>query len=236
MPIKKKDKLKKAFQNGSIPKQEDFYDLIDSMIHRHDSGLVSNSDGLRLSPQGENSTFISFFKTIADIDSIWRLKSRARDDKFSTFELSNKDEVPMLSVDQNGNIGIGTTNPKHKLEVHGSIAMHTRIGIYAKNEIPANGSWYMVARHLTGCHVFEIVAKLNKANKGVHSTYHAIACSAFGKGKNRINETQAYYGSHLNKIEARWEGELFKYTLQLRSKVHLGEGARIRYSIVEIDC
>jgi hypothetical protein len=61
MAITTRIDLKKAFEKGAVPTQQDFSNLIDSMIHKQEDGLISEDDGLRLSPKGSDKKLLSFF-------------------------------------------------------------------------------------------------------------------------------------------------------------------------------
>jgi hypothetical protein len=236
MAIIDKIQLKQAFEEGAIPTQDDFENLIDSMVHKHDNGFISKEDGLKLSPQGSDKKLISFFEDIGDFKPRWSLEGKFDGDKPFSLNLLNDKNNSVLFIENNGNIGIGTTNPATTLDVDGNISMQGRIGTYAHGIVPADGNWYAITPKLTNCHAFEVVAKVAKTGKGLHAMVHAIALSTFGKSKSKINVTQAYYGSFINKIDLRWEGQTFNYTLQMRTRRNYGQDVMIKYNITNLWC
>jgi hypothetical protein len=63
---------------------------------------------------------------------------------------------------------------------------------------------------------------------------HAIALSTFGRSNNTIHKTKAYYGSFRNKIDLRWVGDTFNYTLQIRTNQDYGEESMIKYYVTNL--
>ena len=59
---------------------------------------------------------------------------------------------------------------------------------------------------------------------GRYAMAHAIALSTFGgkSSRNRIKNTNAYYGSFMNRLSFRWVGEMHNYELQVRTRRHYG--------------
>lgn len=236
MAIIDKYLLKQAFEEGAIPTQNDFENLIDSMIHKHDNGFISQEDGLKLSPQGSDKKLISFFEDIGDFNPRWSIEGKADGEKSFSINLLNDSNESVLFINNNGNVGIGTTNPTSRLDVDGNISMQGRIGTYAHGVIPADSNWYTITPKLTNCHAFEVIAKVGKKGQGLHAMVHAIAISTFGKSKNKIKITQAYYGSFINKIDLRWDGQTFNYSLQMRTRRDYGQNVMIKYNITNLWC
>lgn len=233
MSIIDRNKLKKAFEVGAIPSQEDFANLIDSFVHKEDSGFVSQEQGLRLSPKGENNKIITIFNNLSDLNEKWSLEKKKTQNNFS-LNFLNKNKEVVLSLLEEKKVGVNTDSPKTTLEVNGSLSMKSRIGTFAAGKVPADGNWYIIVANLNDCKAFEIIAKAGKKGKGLYSMIHGIALSTFGKSNNKIKLTDASYGSFLNKIDLKWQGETFNYNLQIRTRLNYGENSFIKYHICSL--
>ena len=63
MTRRNRNTLKHYFQNGSVPTQDQFEDLVDSALNIIDEGFDKTiSDGLIISQLGESGRSVSFFK------------------------------------------------------------------------------------------------------------------------------------------------------------------------------
>jgi hypothetical protein len=234
MAILDRVKLRQIFSEGAIPSQEDFENLIDSMIHKLDSGSISQEDGLRLSPQGSDKRMISFFENISNFKPTWTLEQYPRNSSDFGLNLVDQNGESKFFIQKDGNIGIGTKTPTTKLDVDGNISMIGRRGTYASGNIPGDTQWYNITPKLNACHAFEVIAKIGKPGKGLYSMIYAIALSTFGRSKNEISKTCAFYGSFTNKIDLRWHGETFNYYLHMRTKRNYGKDTMIKYNITNL--
>jgi hypothetical protein len=135
MPIKSRTYLKSKFDNGDIPTQDDFADIIDSYIHEEEDGItIYNAPDLTVrvgigidTPEsplgilgtGEDQTMISFHKP--DGSSVWSLNQNPTALDVPGFNIQQKVGSLKLSrffvKESDGHIGIGTTNPSRILEV-----------------------------------------------------------------------------------------------------------------------
>lgn len=234
MAIVSREVIKKNFEKGSIPTQQDFEDLIDSMFHKQDDGLISQDYGLRLTPKGSSSKLITFFNNLNDFKPTWSIEQYPKNSTEFGLNILDKQGESKLFIQANGNIGIGTINPQEKLTVDGSISMHGRRGTYASGEVPGDGNWHSITPPLSDCHAFEIIAKIGKPGRGLYAMTHAIALSTFGNSQSKINKTKAYYGSFRNRIDFRWVGETFNYVLQIRTQRAYGEDSMIKYYVTNL--
>lgn len=234
MAITSREQLKKFFEKGSIPTEQDFEDLIDSMLHKEDDGLLSQDHGLSLSPRGGSEKLLTFFSSLSDFKPTWNIEPYPKNEPDFGLNITDKQGKSRLFIQSNGCVGIGTTHPVDKLTVEGNVGMHGRRGTYASGEIPGDGKWHAITPPLNACHAFEVIAKIGKKGRGLYAMLHAIALSTFGQSNNQIQKTRAYYGSFRNKIDLRWAGDTFNYVLQMRTQRDYGEESTIRYYVTNL--
>lgn len=230
MGTKNRAVLKNYFLKGNVPKENHFQDLIDSGLNQEDDGIWKEQDeALKIKAEGQNKEVIQFFENIEDLRATWTVSLRAADGNEG---LNFAEEESRLFLETGGNIGIGTTQPRNKLEVDGFIGMKGRIGYYANGEVPADGHWHDVITGLNHYNAFEVVAVVGR--QGAHAITHAIAVSAYGNSKNKVTKTQGFFGWMRNKIDVRWTGSYFDYNLQIRTRRNIGEGVLVRYNIAKL--
>ncbi|MDD9139790.1 MAG: adhesin [Candidatus Cardinium sp.] len=234
MAITNREKLKKNFEKGAIPTHNDFEDLIDSMFHKQDDGLISPDNGLSLSPKGDSSKLITFFNSLNDFKPTWSIEPYPKNSSAFGLNLTDKNGESKFFIESNGYVGLGTLNPSERLTVQGNINMHGRRGNYASGKVAGDGQWHDITPALNACHAFEVIAKIGKEGCGVHALTHAIALSTFGGSSNKIQKIRAYYGSFRNRIDVRWKGSTFNYTLQIRSMRDYGEGSMLQYYVTNL--
>ena len=234
MAIIDRESLKNNFEKGAMPTQQDFEDLVDSMFHKQDDGLISEDDGLKLSPKGSAAKMISFFNSLNDFKPTWGLEQYPRNTGEFGLNLVNGQGESKLFIQEGGNIGVGTMEPADKLTVSGNVSMQGRRGTYAAGKVPGDGNWHTIISSLNECSAFEVIAKVGKSGKGLYGMVHALAMSAFGKSNNTIQKTDAYYGSFRNKMDLRWTGDVFDYSLQIRSNRDYGEESMIKYYVTNL--
>lgn len=63
MAVVSRSQLKKAFEKEAIPTQQDFENLVDSMFHKQEDGLISQDDGLKLTLKGSARKMLTFLIT-----------------------------------------------------------------------------------------------------------------------------------------------------------------------------
>lgn len=137
--------LKTYFAKNAIPTEAQFAQLIESGINQRDDGLYKNAgDALAIEAAGDDTSLkraANFYLSFADADPAWSvaLKARATPGNAATARLgwSVLDAAgnACLTIDAaTANVGIGTVEPKDKLEVNGRI----RAGIMSIGPWPAN--------------------------------------------------------------------------------------------------
>lgn len=234
MPVKTKKELKNAFKKGSIPTQEDFENLIDSFIHIEESSWPGSEDGAKFLPCGTSKKFASFFYNIVNKSAVWIIEPYPKNNDIFGLNLVDINGKSKLLVSNNGDIGIGTLSPQTKLDVDGNIQSCGRRGTYKNGKVLADGEWHKIIEHLSDCHIFEIVAKVNKPGYGMHSVIHSIATNAFNGSRKDINTTCSYYGSFRNKIKLRWTGDTFDYNLEIKTAKNYEGEYYIEYYITNL--
>jgi hypothetical protein len=137
MAIESREELREFFQTGDIPTQEQFWDVIDSYVHREDDG-VTVFDGpdkdkffgigthkpksrLGIKATGENSTLVSFHDR-NDIAKAYFSFIRAKEgaEGFSIDEPLERGLQSRLFIQTRGNVGLGTTLPTQRLDIQDS--------------------------------------------------------------------------------------------------------------------
>ena len=234
MAIISRSQLKKSFEKGSIPSQQDFENLLDSVLHKQDDGLISQEEGLKLSPKGSDRKMLTFFNTLSDLKPRWGIEQYPKHDANFGLNLVDQDGESKLFIKPGGNVGIGTLDPTAKLEVNGNINMHGRRGMYSFGEVPGDGAWHNITHKLNQCHAFEVIAKIGKPGRGLYSMVHAFALSTFGRSRNKISKTRAYYGNFRNRICLQWAGHTFDYYLQIKTKRNYGDESMIQYYVTNL--
>ncbi len=234
MTIVSRNKLKEAFAQGKIPSQEDFGNLIDSLLHQQDDGFISQDEGLRLSPKGDNKKIVSFFQNLIDLKPQWSVEQYPKESSDFGINLTDAEGDSRLFIHPNGNVGIGTLHPTTTLEVGGNVNMQGRRGTFSQGKVPGDGEWHNITPQLNQCHGFEVIAQIGKPGRGMYAMTHAFALSTFGRSSSSIQKTSAYYGSFRNKLDLRWHGETFNYVLQIRSKRDYGSECMIKYYVTNL--
>jgi len=221
MPSKNRTTLKNYFKSGSLPSEDQFEDLIDSMLNMRDEGFEKTAhEGFRVAqlPEGK---LISFFEDITVRSPIWSLKVDLKSESRNLFFLNEKDEE-ILTLTPDGNVGIKQNQPEFELDVAGVIASRGRIGNKGAKTVHANGFWQDISDPLTGCHAFEIMAGVGKPKSGKYALLHAFALKTFN-ARAKIFYHQAHYGSRCNRLKLRWRKiSDNKYTLQLKTGCSYG--------------
>ena len=217
MPAKNRTTLKNYFKKGSLPSENQFKDLIDSMLNMRDDGFEKTAkQGFKVAqlPEGK---LISFYEDLPIKNPIWSVKIHPKRDD-SKLSFLNNDEKEILTLTPDGNVGIKQNQPDFELDVAGTVASRGRIGSKGAKTVHANGYWQDITDTLEGCHAFEIMAGVGKKNSGKYALLHAFALKTFD-ARGKIVYHQAHYGSRCNRLKLRWKkGSGKQYTLQLKTR------------------
>jgi len=248
--IRSRAELRAMFTNGSLPDQNAFFQLIDSMVHKDDTWEKAASDAAGSKP--------SAVHRVTAQNRSWYVYLDAQNNLI----VSESDAV-RLRLNANDRVNIGAADAPFALEVDGWAGIPMRIGTYLPDsdtrhvfpssaltgmELPADGRWRPILSGIASCQAFEIVASVSGA-KGSHASAitHAIAVNANGAGARSIRETRSYEGWYWRRrIRFQWQadgGGWFKkaagYTLRVRTGCNYGKGddgnpAMIRYHITRL--
>jgi hypothetical protein len=224
--------LKKYFGRGKMPTEEHFIDLVDSMLNIVDEGFDKSSNkGLSLAPLNEEGSVASVFRKIEDEEQKWTL-SLEKDSENLIFKQVDGDAV--ITLNQNGNTGFGTNEPKHQIHTTGVAGLYGRAGTYAEGEIAANGKWQNITDELLGCHAFEVIAGSGKPREGKYALLVATAIQCFG-AHCKVDIKQSWYGIRCNKIQLRWKRVNRKanknVVLQMKTRCNYGPDSTINFNI-----
>lgn len=243
MTRRRRTMLKEQFLAGKMPSQEDFADLIDSMLSMLDEGFEKTPEaGFKIS-QLRDGKLLSFYQDIGTGMATWSL---GLDNTNASLSFQDRRAQALLTlasnIDERGmpcsGIGIGKSDPRHELDVAGTVASHGRVGRRGDMAVPADGYWYDVSDYMTGCQALEVVAGVGaKDSDGRYAIMHAFATNAFG-ANGEISYHQSHFGNKCSRIELRWQraetGKPFEYKLQMRVGCSYGEEVWIKYHITQL--
>lgn len=225
-------KLQSYFQKGQIPSQEDFEQLIDSMVNIFDDKVRrrrndKGRNGYFSVGMGDAGELMAFCREIDDDPQAeWLIRF---DEDKKGLSIGQRDAAqPSLFLKEGGNVGIGNSEPQHALQVTGTVGMTARVGLLAQGTLPADGSWHDILKGLDGYQALEVVAYAGK--KGSHSIIHAIALNVFAGKRGTINLTRNCTGGCKYRLYLQWAGEARSCSLQVRSRGNYG-GTRIHYYV-----
>lgn len=145
--LKGREYLKSKFQNGDRPNQSDFFDLIDGSINQESDKLFAVNRKIGIGTEKPSATLEvkggrrkvkqSFLASDGDC-STFRIAhphhgtvgigaNDAEKLALGTFVKDGSAFKSHLTVDPDGNIGIGTISPRERLDVRGSISVSEKI-------------------------------------------------------------------------------------------------------------
>lgn len=218
--------IREQFKKGKRPTEEDFSNLIDSMVNILDEGFDKTpEDGLKISQLMGKGRLLSFYENIAAEDPKWFLEMDKSSHKlhFGAPKIA-AERVLTLGIENNAPhtlvVGINNADPRYTLDVAGTIASESRLGRSGKLKVEADGEWHDITATLTGCRAIEIMAGVGGQEDGKYALTHAIALNTFNGTSSIDYQQQAYYGNRCNRIELQWQSvpkaDLFSFKLQMR--------------------
>ncbi|MCT4639739.1 MAG: hypothetical protein N4A72_18715 [Bacteroidales bacterium] len=223
--------LKNYFGRGKMPTEEHFSDLIDSMLNIVDEGFDKSADkGIAISPLDDNGRVMGFYRDVSEHDPLWAISVDKRN---GNLYINQQDDKTALTIDQNGRVGVGISEPEYQLQTSEMAGLHGRTGTFAKGKVPADGKWYNITESLNGCRALEVIAGCGKVNSGSYAITVAIATHCFG-AKKRVKHNQSWYGTWCKRIRIRWVNIGDGCILQIRTRCNYGVGIMIQYNISEL--
>lgn len=226
--ITDRSQLKSFFKKGNLPTESAFEKLIDSTFNIAEDKLDINEDGIMIYPSDNGKEkLLSFFEDKDDSEAAWTLFISKKKDggiyiqkagEKGQKNLQEEADEPAVFIQKNeGNVGLGTSSPAHKLDVKGFVASEGRAGNYREGELDADGTWQNVfaGNPLTGSNAFEIMAYAEgEQGDGKYALMHAIAISTYGNSRPKITKTSACFGKTWNKLDIRWVSKPSQITEQ----------------------
>ncbi len=232
MPRQTRATLKNYFDEGSLPTQDHFVDLIDSMLNMVDEGFSkTDKDGLRVRAQVQENTLLSFYRGQGGDTPLWSAGFGEGNPQF-VLRPGGAQVPPLLVLDPAARMGVGTAEPRCTVDVVGTVGARGRLGASPRVDeaIVADGQWKDIAVDLSGCQAFEVMAGAGNADdEGHFALMHAVAMNTHNPAwwdnlffaKRRIRHQHAYYSRRCDRLQLRWVGEHGKgarYRLQIRSQ------------------
>jgi hypothetical protein len=246
MTWRNRETLRNYFGDGTLPTQAHFTDLIDSMLNMVDEGFrktVANGQEL-YAPVGHHN-LLSFYRDQDPQQALWRVSLGPQLNQLQ-FQPQGTSQ-PLLSLDAQQRVGIGTANPQTTLDVRGTVGSQGRRGTLPlpKEPLKANGEWQDLTGDLEGCQAFEVMAGAGLRGTGHFGLLHATALSAYNPGgwfarwhtRRGIRQTQAWWGRRCDKLQLRWHGTHgrdAKYRLQIRTGCNFGDQVRIQAQLTRL--
>lgn len=248
--ILNRDALKQLFQKGKTPSENHFAHLIDSSLNKMEDGIGKTpAEGLQLSPQGSFDQVLSVYERMDLPLPSWQIKLMRQNhaqglsfDKIEKDEDNKTESESRLFLANNGKIGLHTTQPWAPFHVNATAGLKARVGTHTYGQVAGDGEWHSILCNLSGICSFEVVARIEgPPGRGKYAITHAIALRTFGGklSRSKIPQTRAYYGWFWNRIELRWEGSIFDYSLQVRTRQSYelgenGEKSMIKFHVTNL--
>ncbi|MCZ8142243.1 MAG: hypothetical protein O9273_11255, partial [Acetobacteraceae bacterium] len=130
-----REALKSYFVPNAIPTAQQFALLIDSMLNQRSDGLVKPAAGpLSIQATGAPTGLrpvLDLYENLSDADPSFSLAlGPGVNNTRPALTVLGAPNAALLSIDRaSGNVGIGTTDPKAKLEVTGNAIISGNIGV-----------------------------------------------------------------------------------------------------------
>jgi hypothetical protein len=234
--------LKRYFQNGKFPTQQDYSDLINSMVHKVEDGFSKDAaNGLKIRAAGGTKNFcnlISFYKDDNNKTPFFVMAKNQGDPDALIMRPAQVDissggddaaaiDANTLFFHTTGNVGVGKKcADKIKIDVNGFVGMTGRVGNFNgggtdESAVIADSGWKPIVQGLKGANAFEVIARVGLPHSGKHAILHATALCLYDPKGGKIHKTSAYYGGLWNfwrQLDLKWAGDHNSYELQIRTR------------------
>jgi hypothetical protein len=230
MPRKNRQTLIESFRQGKKPSQQDFENLIDSMLNILDDGFSKTAEtGMGLAPLLGKETVISVFKEPADSKPQWEIAINTN----CCLEIRRcreEEVVPVLVLKPDGTVELGAKESETVLK--NVLRMPVREGNLYSGSVQADGYWHDITDNLSGYQALEVTAYAGKKGSGKHALLVATATACFGTNA-KIKKMNSHFGSYGHKIRLRWKktGDNFQVKLQLKTIFKYDNETEIKYHI-----
>ena len=243
MTRRTRNMLQDQFKQGKMPTEENFADLISSMLNMLDEGFDKTPEAGFKVAQLRDGKLMSFYKDINIGNPLWSFGLDKSNDNLSILDARNQPLLTLSGITgadgiHRSAIGIRQNQPQHELDVAGCIASYGRVGHSGDFSVPADGNWYDITDTMTGCQAWEIMAGVGaNDSEGRYALTHAVALNAFN-GSGTIEHQQTHFGNKCSRIELRWLSEdakkPFEFKLQMRVGCSYGDDVWIKYHMTQL--
>ena len=233
MKRRSRDTLRGYFVAGRRPTQDDFSDLIESMLNINDEGFnKTRDDGLCVTSLSDSNALMSFYHAnSSEYRAEWAISfgsgtdatsgrdrlafrrpgySDKTDDHPARPPLLTLDASALVDADEAPRVGVNTAQPRHALDVTGTVRADGRLGREMIGD--ADGHYQALTPYVSGCHAYEVVAGVGHRGTGRFALMRAIALNTFNPIwwdnlfflKKRIRAEHAYYSRRSDRLQLRW--------------------------------
>lgn len=253
MTIRNRETLRHYFDEGCLPTRDHFGDLIDSTLNMSDEGFRKSAEnGVEVSTPAGHDALLSFYREQSARSPLWSMGYGGSRDQLMFHPRgvrASRAEAPVLSLDRDGRVGVGTAEPREALDVAGVVAAEGRVGSCRWPGLAAplaDGEWHDLTGALGGCQAFEVMAGAGQAGGGRYALLHAIAMNTFNptsgwldlfSRRKRIRHHDVWYGRRCDRLDLRWAGSSGRdasYRLQVRTRCDYGSGVRIQATLTRL--
>ena len=257
MTTRNRATLRGYFSAGKLPTQDNFGDLIESMLNMDDEGFrKSEKNGFEISTLQKNDALISFYREQDKQKALWSIAYGDTEELVfnapgvETAAEPKSRPAPVLALDKRRRVGVGTSEPKQALDVVGTIVCTARIGRAPDpkehSQAMADGEWHDLTGNLQGCQAIEIMACAGDRQSGRYALLHATALNTYNPRlswldlfglRRRIRQQSMWFGKRCDQLELRWttaDERAAGYRLQVRSKCNYGPRVAIRATLTHL--
>ena len=212
----------------------DLQDFVQSTINILSDGIdIDDINGLKLESKGNARRMMSFYDKIKSKSSLWDINISQTQAKNNALNIAAQGKN-ILTVVDNGSVGIYKDDPAFQLDVDGLVGSTGRVGNFAIGKVPADGEWHILINDMSGTVGFEAFAHIINDKEDRYGLTYGVLLMSEEKGfKNRIRSVEAsskwLWGKWFNKIVFRWAFDTSntsvterRYRLEMKSRTRQG--------------